>query len=58
MLSVVKREILGLRSGQTKQTQKRVIRRWIEGEPIRFRVTALPPSDDLHSESIVIRVLQ
>jgi hypothetical protein len=58
MLSVVKREILGLRSGQTKQTQKRVIRRWIEGEPVRFRVTALPPSDDLHSESIVIRVLQ
>jgi type II secretory ATPase GspE/PulE/Tfp pilus assembly ATPase PilB-like protein len=58
LLSVVKREILGLRSAESKQTHKRVIRRWIQGTPVRFRVTALPPSDDLHSESIVIRILQ
>lgn len=57
LLSVIKREILGIR-GENKSTKKHVIRRWIQDEPVQFRVTALPPGDDLHSESIVIRVLQ
>lgn len=58
LLTLIKRDIVRFDNDRRDQTQKRLIQRWINDELIRFRVAALPASQDLHSESIVIRVLR
>lgn len=58
LLSLIKRDIVKFELDAQDQTQKRLIQRWIDDHLIRFRVAALPASQDLHSESIVIRVLR
>ncbi len=58
LLTLIKRDIVRFDNDRRDQTQKRLIQRWINDELVRFRVAALPASQDLHSESIVIRVLR
>ena len=36
--------------------QKRLIQRWVDGELVRFRISAVPASEEVQSECIVVRV--
>ncbi len=36
--------------------QKRFIQRWVDDELVRFRISAVPASEEVHTECIVVRV--
>lgn len=58
LLAVIKTEIIGLAESEEGKIQKRYIQRWIDGKPVRFRVSFVPVSPEVRSECIVIRVFE
>ena len=42
--------------GEAGAIQKRLIQRWVDDTLVRFRVSAVPASEDVHSECIVVRI--
>ncbi len=42
--------------GPSGAIQKRLIQRWVDDTLVRFRVSAVPASQDVHSECIVVRI--
>ena len=44
------------RQGEAGAIQKRLIQRWVDDTLVRFRVSAVPASEDVHSECIVVRI--
>ena len=42
--------------GPAGTIQKRLIQRWIDDRLVRFRVSAVPAGDEIHSECIVVRI--
>ena len=57
MMETIKRTVIKDQEKNLGETTTQVIKRWIEGKPIQFRVSALLPSEALNLESIVVRVL-
>ena len=58
LLATIKSAIINADFGHPEERQKQVIKRWIDGALVRFRVSALPPSEMFDLESIIIRVLK
>ncbi len=58
LLATIKSAIIRADFAIREETQKQSIKRWIDGQLVRFRVSALPSSEKLNLESIVIRVLK
>ena len=42
--------------GEAGTIQKRLIQRWVDDTLVRFRVSAVPASEEVHSECIVVRI--
>jgi hypothetical protein len=57
MMETIKRSVIKDQEKNLGETTTQVIKRWIEGKPMQFRVSALLPSETLNLESIVVRVL-
>lgn len=57
MMETIKRTIIKVQDAKPGATPSQVIKRWIDGTPMQFRVSALPASETINLESIVVRVL-
>ncbi|HMB89602.1 MAG TPA: hypothetical protein VKP65_02065 [Rhodothermales bacterium] len=57
MMDTIKHTIIKDQRDHPGEPPTQVIKRWIEGQPRQFRVSALPPSETINLESIVVRVL-
>ncbi len=44
------------KNGEAGEIPKRLIQRWIDDALVRFRVSAVPANEEVHSECIVVRV--
>ncbi|MFQ5572135.1 MAG: hypothetical protein ACE5G0_20855 [Rhodothermales bacterium] len=58
LLATIKSAVIRADFGNQKDTQREVIKRWIDGKLIRFRVSALPANEQFNLESIVVRVMR
>lgn len=57
LINTIRKNVLRTDFDETDTSQQRVVQRWIDDHLYLFRVSWLPATDDLPSESIVIRVL-
>lgn len=58
LMTTIKHSVIKAPDARPGETQTHVIKRWIDGTPTQFHVSALPPSDTINLESIVVRVLE
>lgn len=56
LLAAVKSGIIRAAGCAEGMIQKRLIQRWVDDKLVRFRVSAVPASAEVHSECIVVRV--
>ena len=57
LVETIKREIIHAEECSDGRIQKELIERTIDDVPMRFRVSAVPASDEVHAECIVVRVV-
>ncbi len=55
LLKTIKSGIIR-QQGEDGTIVKRLIQRWVDDTLVRFRVSAVPASEDVHSECIVVRI--
>ncbi len=55
LLTAIKSSIIR-QEDPTGTIQKRLIQRWVDDRLVRFRVSAVPASEEVHSECIVVRI--
>lgn len=58
LLATIKSAIIQADYSHPHERQKQIIKRWIDGALVRFRVATMPPSEMFDLESIIIRVLK
>ena len=56
-IDVIRRKVIGASIYQDGRIKKAQIERQIAGEPVQFRVSLVPSSDEIPSECLVVRVL-
>lgn len=56
-ISMVKSSVIRSTASNREETQTKLIKRWVDGKLVTFRVSALPSSEDFDLESIVVRIL-
>lgn len=56
IITAIKSAVIRSEDRAEGKVEKRIVQRWIEGARVRFRVSAVPPSEEVHSECIVVRV--
>jgi type IV pilus assembly protein PilB len=57
IIGVIRRVVIQDHGFEDGRIHKAQIERQIDGDPLHFRVSAVPPSDEVPSECIVVRVL-
>jgi type IV pilus assembly protein PilB len=57
VLSIIKREVIGQEACEDGRIQKSIIERMVDGTTREFRVSAIPPSEEIPTECIVVRML-
>ncbi len=57
-ITAIKSSVIRSEDGAKGVIQKRFIQRWVDDELVRFRISAVPASEEVQSECIVVRVFE
>lgn len=55
-ITAIKSDIIRITGPSEGALEKRLIQRWVDGALVRFRISAVPASEDVHAECVVVRV--
>ena len=55
-ITAIKSSVFGTEDGAKGTIEKRLIQRWMDDTLVRFRISVVPASKEVHSECIIVRI--